>query len=40
MLTILFIIWGFTFKSLSGTHMFGIYIVVQFFFNFGKHLQF
>jgi PHS family inorganic phosphate transporter-like MFS transporter len=37
MLTILFIIWGFTFKSLSGTHMFGIYIVVQFFFNFGPN---
>jgi PHS family inorganic phosphate transporter-like MFS transporter len=40
MLTILFIIWGFTFKHLSGTHMFGIYVVVQFFFNFGKLIQF
>jgi PHS family inorganic phosphate transporter-like MFS transporter len=37
MLTILFIIWGFTFKHLSGTHMFGIYVVVQFFFNFGPN---
>lgn len=37
MLTIMFIIWGFTFKHLSGVHMFGIYIVVQFFFNFGPN---
>lgn len=35
LLTILFIIWGFAFDKLGNKGMFGIYVVVQFFFNFG-----
>ena len=38
LLTILFIIWGFDYKHLSGTSALGIYVVVQFFFQFGKRL--
>jgi MFS transporter, PHS family, inorganic phosphate transporter len=35
-LTILFIIWGFAFNVLSGTASLALYVLVQFFFNFGK----
>lgn len=34
-LTILFIIWGFAYHHLSGHAMLALYILVQFFFNFG-----
>jgi len=35
-LTILFIVWGFAFNTLSGTASLALYVLVQFFFNFGK----
>lgn len=35
-LTILFIVWGFAFNSLSGTASLALYVIVQFFFNFGR----
>lgn len=35
-LTILFVVWGFAYKHLSGHAMLGLYVLVQFFFNFGK----
>jgi PHS family inorganic phosphate transporter-like MFS transporter len=35
-LTILFIVWGFAYEHLSKNAMFAIYVLVQFFFNFGK----
>lgn len=35
-LTILFIVWGFAFDSLSGNASLALYVLVQFFFNFGK----
>jgi PHS family inorganic phosphate transporter-like MFS transporter len=35
-LTILFIVWGFAFNVLSGTASLALYVLVQFFFNFGK----
>jgi MFS transporter, PHS family, inorganic phosphate transporter len=35
-LTILFIVWGFAFNVLSGTSSLALYVLVQFFFNFGK----
>jgi MFS transporter, PHS family, inorganic phosphate transporter len=38
LLTILFIIWGFDYKHLTGQSALGIYVVVQFFFQFGKLL--
>jgi PHS family inorganic phosphate transporter-like MFS transporter len=37
-LTILFIIWGFAYTHLSGKAMLAIYVIVQFFFNFGIFL--
>lgn len=36
-LTILFIVWGFAFNSLSGGASLALYVLVQFFFNFGKN---
>jgi PHS family inorganic phosphate transporter-like MFS transporter len=36
-LTILFIIWGFAFNILSGTASLALYVLVQFFFNFGPN---
>ncbi|KAJ5032347.1 uncharacterized protein L3040_008953 [Drepanopeziza brunnea f. sp. 'multigermtubi'] len=36
-LTILFVVWGFNFKNLTGHDMLGLYILVQFFFNFGPN---
>ena len=35
-LTILFIVWGFDFNNLSGGASLALYVLVQFFFNFGK----
>jgi hypothetical protein len=35
-LTILFIVWGFAYTHLSGHAMLALYVLVQFFFNFGK----
>ena len=35
-LTILFIVWGFAFNVLSGGASLALYVLVQFFFNFGK----
>jgi PHS family inorganic phosphate transporter-like MFS transporter len=35
-LTILFIVWGFAFDHISSKGMFALYVLVQFFFNFGK----
>lgn len=35
-LTVLFIVWGFDFKHLTGHDELGLYILIQFFFNFGK----
>lgn len=34
-LTILFLVWGFDFNNISPNAMFGIYVISQFFFNFG-----
>ncbi|CZT08585.1 related to phosphate transport protein [Rhynchosporium graminicola] len=34
-MTLLFVVWGFDFKPLSGHDQFGLYILIQFFFNFG-----
>ena len=34
-LTLLFLVWGFDFKHLSNHSMFAIYVLSQFFFNFG-----
>lgn len=34
-LTLLFLVWGFDYKNLSSNAMLGIYILAQFFFNFG-----
>lgn len=39
-LTIIFIIWGFAFGILSGTASLALYVLVQFFFNFGKSPSF
>lgn len=36
-LTILFIVWGFDFGNLSGNASLALYVLVQFFFNFGKY---
>ncbi|RDI82445.1 hypothetical protein Vi05172_g7358 [Venturia inaequalis] len=36
-LTILFIVWGFAYKHLSGHAMLALYVLVQFFFNFGPN---
>jgi MFS transporter, PHS family, inorganic phosphate transporter len=38
-LTILFLVWGFDYNHLSGGASLGIYVLVQFFFNFGELLQ-
>jgi PHS family inorganic phosphate transporter-like MFS transporter len=38
-LTILFLVWGFDYWNLSPGAMFGIYVVAQFFFNFGKAIE-
>lgn len=35
-LTLLFLVWGFDYKNISSNGMLGIYILAQFFFNFGK----
>lgn len=35
-LTLLFLVWGFDYKHLSSNSMLGIYILAQFFFNFGE----
>lgn len=35
-LTILFLVWGFDFFNISPNAMFAIYVLAQFFFNFGK----
>jgi len=37
-LTILFIIWGFAFDILSGNASLALYVLVQFFFNFGNYI--
>ncbi|KAF4614368.1 hypothetical protein G7Y89_g15369 [Cudoniella acicularis] len=37
LLTILFIIWGFAFDKLSGNAQFALYVLIQFFFNFGPN---
>lgn len=37
LLTILFIIWGFAYNHLSGHAMLALYVLVQFFFNFGPN---
>jgi len=36
-LTILFIVWGFAYHHLSGHAMLALYVLVQFFFNFGPN---
>lgn len=36
-LTILFCIWGFAYEKLSGNAQFALYVLVQFFFNFGPN---
>ncbi|KAH6709092.1 major facilitator superfamily domain-containing protein [Leptodontidium sp. MPI-SDFR-AT-0119] len=36
-LTVLFIVWGFDFKHLTGHDELGLYILIQFFFNFGPN---
>lgn len=36
-LTILFIVWGFAYKHLSGHGMLGIYVLIQLFFNWGPN---
>jgi PHS family inorganic phosphate transporter-like MFS transporter len=35
-LTLLFLVWGFDYEHLSSNSMLGIYILAQFFFNFGE----
>lgn len=35
-LTLLFLVWGFDYKNISSNGMLGIYILAQFFFNFGE----
>ncbi|CAG8951397.1 hypothetical protein HYFRA_00007310 [Hymenoscyphus fraxineus] len=37
MLTIIFVIIGFAFKSLSSSSLLGLYVIAQFFFNFGPN---
>ena len=37
-LTILFIVWGFDYTHLSGNAALGLYVLVQYFFNFGTSL--
>lgn len=36
-LTVLFLVWGFDFNNLTANPMFGIYVLAQFFFNFGPN---
>jgi hypothetical protein len=36
LLTVLFVLWGFDFKHISGHGQFALYVFIQFFFNFGK----
>lgn len=39
-LTVLFLVWGFDYHNIKPNAMFGIYVISQFFFNFGMSSKF